>query len=409
MKYGVIVFKNTENIGDDIQSYAASRLLPKVDYYVEREYIDTFVPNKKEFVKVLMNGWFMHYKHNFLPSPYIDPLFVSTHFSSYDTYGIKNEYIKSNADYLKKYAPIGCRDIHSKNVLDSFGIDNYVSGCVTLTLDKFEIKKSDEDYICCVDLSDDVLKHVNENSKIKVIEKSHILNQNDNKKLSYEERFKKVEELLKLYQNAKLVITSRLHCALPCIALGTPVILVKDDKSIYYKDRIESFLEYLNYYSESDFLKEDFANLFKLKNKNHYIEVKKNIINRINDEIKVTDKDISELPEIKDFNDIYVKRKNKIDKLLDIVLNKQLELYNDNLNNKASSEYWEKQYNDLIETNKRVLEENDTYWKKQFDDLLKDKELAVKQNDDYWKKEFSSLLEKYNNLLNKGVLKWKRK
>lgn len=379
MKYGVIVFKNTENIGDDIQSYAATRLLPSVDYYVEREYIDTFIPKDKEYVKVLMNGWFMHYKHNFLPSPYIDPIFISTHFSSYDTYGIKNEYIKNNVDYLKKYAPIGCRDIHSKNVLDSFGIDNYVSGCVTLTLDKFDIKKSNEEYICCVDLPENVLKHINDNSRIKVIEKSHYINKNENKKLSYEDRFKNVEELLKLYQNAKLVITSRLHCALPCIALGTPVILVKDDKSIYYKDRIESFLEYLNYYSEEDFLKEDFRKLFKLKNNNLHSSIKTNIKNKIKEEIVKNSNNINELPEINDFNNFYVKRKRKIDKLLDIVLDKQLELYNENLNNKAASEYWKKQYNDQIINSKKALEEND----------------------DYWKKEFNSLLEKYNNLLNK--------
>lgn len=36
-KYGLIVFKNTDNIGDDIQSYAQSQFLPHIDYVIDRE------------------------------------------------------------------------------------------------------------------------------------------------------------------------------------------------------------------------------------------------------------------------------------------------------------------------------------------------------------------------------------
>ena len=36
----------------------------------------------------------------------------------------------------------------------------------------------------------------------------------------------KAQALLNHYQSAACVITSRLHCALPCLALGTPVFVV---------------------------------------------------------------------------------------------------------------------------------------------------------------------------------------
>lgn len=62
MKYGVIVYRNTRNIEDDIQSYAASKLLPQVDYYIEREQLDTFRPKEDEPVNAIMNGWFMYNK-----------------------------------------------------------------------------------------------------------------------------------------------------------------------------------------------------------------------------------------------------------------------------------------------------------------------------------------------------------
>jgi hypothetical protein len=42
-------------------------------------------------------------------------------------------------------------------------------------------------------------------------------------------RTQRAEELLRTYSGAKLVITTRLHCAMPCLAMGTPVILLRRD------------------------------------------------------------------------------------------------------------------------------------------------------------------------------------
>ena len=50
MKYGLVIYKDTDNIGDDILSYAASRFLPQIDYIIDREQLDIFAPNKKEIV-----------------------------------------------------------------------------------------------------------------------------------------------------------------------------------------------------------------------------------------------------------------------------------------------------------------------------------------------------------------------
>ena len=36
MKYGLVVYKDTDNIGDDILSYAAMRFLPRIDYIIDR-------------------------------------------------------------------------------------------------------------------------------------------------------------------------------------------------------------------------------------------------------------------------------------------------------------------------------------------------------------------------------------
>ncbi len=39
---------------------------------------------------------------------------------------------------------------------------------------------------------------------------------------------KEAEALVKKYAAAKLVVTSRIHCALPCLGMETPVIYTKD-------------------------------------------------------------------------------------------------------------------------------------------------------------------------------------
>ena len=54
------------------------------------------------------------------------------------------------------------------------------------------------------------------------------------------------EDLLHKYAKAKLVITSRIHCALPCLALGTPVIFVNGFDSFVDSCRFDGILELFN-------------------------------------------------------------------------------------------------------------------------------------------------------------------
>ncbi len=55
---------------------------------------------------------------------------------------------------------------------------------------------------------------------------THELPQNLVKGLGPEERLEQAELVLLEYARAHCVVTSRLHCALPCVAFGTPVIFV---------------------------------------------------------------------------------------------------------------------------------------------------------------------------------------
>lgn len=284
MKYGVIVFKKTENIGDDIQSYAAMKQLPKIDYFIEREELDTFLPSKDEYVKVIMGGWYLHNYLNFPPSPFIDPLIISAHFTNH----LKNqipEYLSNGGlDYLKQYQPIGLRDSVVKKYLDEAGIENYFSGCLTLTIDAFKIKKSKS--ICVVDVSREIEKKVKkfcEKENVFFEKYTHKINLEENLKLSYESRFENVEKLLKNYQKQQLVITTRLHCALPCLAMGVPVLYIYDSKNIDVSNRLSEYIDLLYFMSEKEFLRFKGSNFLKeipSKNNGKYLKYREDLKSR---------------------------------------------------------------------------------------------------------------------------------
>lgn len=219
-----------------------------------------------------------------------------------------------DGEYLKKNGIVGCRDIETQKRLDRNNIDNYFSGCMTLTTKKFEnIKK--QEYICVVDVSEKVYKKIQESTKREIKKITHSVNPDEIKKKSFEQRMNDVENLLKTYQAAHLVITSRLHVALPCIALGTPVILViKED---YEKDRLETFLKYPGaYYFYNEFCNlsnEKIENMLDNPNKNNedYLEIRNSLIKRCNNFIEECEKDnlnLADLPEVLDYSKNYISK-----------------------------------------------------------------------------------------------------
>lgn len=228
MKFGLMVEQDTRNIGDDVQAYVTKRFLPRVDYYVDRNHIDEFVPDTEEKIAVITNGWFLQYTLNWPPSPYIKPLPISMHFTYkdwfWDTTDRAYHLQGYGLEYLKSIEPIGCRDSHTLKLLGEKGVKTEYTGCMTLTLQPFNgIEKGN--YICAVDVSEEIVNQIRKTTDMEVKEITHIVPE-DYYKLPWDERMKNVEKLLKVYQGAKAVVSYRLHCALPCLALGTPTILL---------------------------------------------------------------------------------------------------------------------------------------------------------------------------------------
>ena len=273
----------TKNIGDYIQSVAQEQFFDNIDCFVEREHLDTYVSSER--TNLIMNGWFMWHPENFPPSENINPLFISFHIVP----SIASKMMSSQTiRYLKKYEPIGARDYGTKKLLDSYGICSYFSGCLTLTLGlkyKSPIKNNDiifvDPYYEIANNRDYrgikkyyhafrlVYKHLH---KVWILQKkfvpefptifskycpllnrligaasfyeayntifeddvlmnasyvTHEVMQKDFKDDSA--KLKYAKELINKYAKAKLVITSRIHCALPSLGVDTPTIFVTSE------------------------------------------------------------------------------------------------------------------------------------------------------------------------------------
>lgn len=287
MKEGLLICTGEydhKNIGDFIQSLAAQQYYNHTDILVEREELNNF--QSVERTKIILNGWFMRHPENWPPSKDLDPLITSLHIVPRVAERMLSP---EGISYFKKHEPIGCRDTGTMKILQEKGIDCYFSGCLTLTLGlKYKSSQRNSNIIFVDPYYDIILKGKKSIFKVSQIIK-HIKNffknktfivklrkqgnfvcefntpiarfskrlhelwcitafystyktlfsdevlfnaeyithnvpqalfENDYDKLEY------AETLLKKYSKAHFVVTSRIHCALPCLGLETPVLFV---------------------------------------------------------------------------------------------------------------------------------------------------------------------------------------
>jgi hypothetical protein len=154
-----------------------------------------------------------------------------------------------NREYFMKHSPIGCRDEYSYNILQKYGIPSYINGCLTAIFPKREgnIKPSK---VILADAPKDLLPFIPKAllDHCDITTQQYYFNEEDI--ADHKKIFNFVKQKYDHYkENAMMVVTSRLHAALPCIAYGIPVILARD-----YIDYRFSFIEkYIPIYSREQY------------------------------------------------------------------------------------------------------------------------------------------------------------
>ena len=220
------------NIGDYIQSLAALQFLPKncKPNLMDRDKIEYYSGPQ---TTLIMNCWLRLFNGTRTISDKISPIITSLHISNVKGIDLRTKNI------LKKFSPKGCRDYYTLNALKKNGIDAYFSSCLTTTLD-IDYSVSDSERTNDIIFAD---YNFNYDRRIKkYLNSLKIYNFNNvtkthhiySKKISFYDGFKIAKKLLNIYAKAKLVITTRIHAALPCLAFNTPVIFVNKVYDIRY-------------------------------------------------------------------------------------------------------------------------------------------------------------------------------
>ncbi len=223
MKFANYYFEGSElnNIGDNLQLLA-------VDYIYEQMGIketDKIEINKNELP--VYNGEYavlpvsmplVDYVPGGLAkrfSPKIIPVFLGLTM-------LRDFLYPEEVLYLMNYAPIGCRDERTLNTLRSNNIPAYLNGCITALLPKYKIDRTKLNKVFLVDIPKTLEKHIPQNLLKNAQRETHLRKgSNVNSKQIAIEQYKMYKE------EASLIVTSLLHCSVPCMAAGIPVVLAK--------------------------------------------------------------------------------------------------------------------------------------------------------------------------------------
>lgn len=220
----------TVNLGDNTQSIAMRQLYRQFGVSDEEMILvnrDTLSTYDGEQVILIMNG-FME-KWCFPIPDAIIPIFIGFH--------ANEAVIRQNVDFLKSREPIGCRDSATTELMQFHGVNAFTTGCLTLTLPPRSIVPPMPKLLVVYGskigaLPSQVLKyipaHLADTAEFifhRFPVSSHPLSSQQCLEI---ERYEK--GLMEQYQaRATIVLTPLHHVCTPCMAMGIPVIMCRND------------------------------------------------------------------------------------------------------------------------------------------------------------------------------------
>lgn len=180
----------------------------------------------------------------------IKSVFLAVTLSTIDQFMNLDEFFSDddNRAYFLKHSPVGCRDEITYNIFVKYGIPAYIHGCMTAIFPKYSGSPGKKTLF--IDAPKSLLPFIPDSlfDEYEFSTQQYYLDKSDC--MNYRKIFEFVRSKYQYYrQTAKLVVTSRLHVALPLTAFGIPVILAKD-----HVDGRFSFIEaYLPIYSRENY------------------------------------------------------------------------------------------------------------------------------------------------------------
>lgn len=184
----LLTYWNTGNLGDVLQTIALSRLLPQCLGIPRCRLTEQLHPDKL----FVVNGW--HRWPREVPASDANCLFAGIHCADAHVPWVRQSRF-----------PAGARDPFTHEILQHAGIPSVMLGCATLTLSRYA---GPRDGVLSVDLPGGPGMQLSHGVKHGA---------------PFAAQWQLGLKALDRYRHAAEVHTTRLHVALPCLALGTPV------------------------------------------------------------------------------------------------------------------------------------------------------------------------------------------
>lgn len=224
MKYANYEFcgKHLNNIGDQIQIIAIDYIYSLLGInrndivYINKD--DLSVYNGEEVILPVSMPLVEYKEHGIADffSKKISPVFLGLTL-------VKDTLSAVEISYYRNYEPVGCRDERTYNTLSKYGIKCYLGGCITTLLPERKKNPERQRKVFIIDPTESVIPYLPKELEKNAVWDTHMLYD-----LASLPKEVAKERYHKYFNEAKLVITSLLHCAVPCMAYGIPVILAKD-------------------------------------------------------------------------------------------------------------------------------------------------------------------------------------
>lgn len=261
MRYSVLKYRyladQCYNLGDYIQSYAAIELLKKNGFpgavicrHNRDELADVHVADAEIIV---VQGWF-GCKPGTAQLPVnrsFTPLYFGFHLNegSWEYLSRSEHFVRA----MQEAAPIGCRDYETRGFLRSLGVRAYYSGCLTLTIPRRQQAPA-VGKVYCIDPLPGIEAHLPFNHT-EIVHLSQVGSFPSGQSPATEEDCQRLETMARnrlrlLRDDATLVVTRRLHVALPALAMGIPTVFLFDDPG---HPRIAMMADLLPIYQQRDF------------------------------------------------------------------------------------------------------------------------------------------------------------
>lgn len=244
---------NGMNVGDEMQGLAGLQFLPHLDTFVERDALNSSLPldhlldfrvprldakkakegtaSRSETI-LFLNAWYGSSLHTWPPPRSLHPVLGAIHVEP----AARATFIAPRSlNYLRREWPVGARDPKTHRLFQQHEVLSFFSGCYTLTLappcSRGTGHRSARRPII-VDVPKEVAHLVPATVRARATEVSH----KELDALAVSSQMTRYRIAFRRFQqytcDASILITSRLHAALPAMASGIPVVLIDNENSL---------------------------------------------------------------------------------------------------------------------------------------------------------------------------------